>query len=53
MSTEIDDTETFDDFIARKSKVYFLRPVADNLVEDGHLLYACTCPEYLHYALVL
>ena len=50
-STEIDDMETFDEFMDRKGKVYFLRPVADILSEDGHLYYACTCPEYLHYAL--
>ena len=45
------DMDTFDAFMERKSKVYFLCKVDDTLVEDGHLKYACTCPEYLHYAL--
>ena len=43
--------ETFDEFMDRKRKVYFLRPVADALTASGHLYYACTCPEYLHYGL--
>lgn len=45
------DTETFDEFLDRKSKIYFLRPVHDELIEEGHLRYACTCPYFLHYAL--
>ena len=45
------DTETFDEYLVRKSKVYFLTKIHQNLREDGHLDYACTCPSFLHYAL--